>query len=258
MGVVYLARDQKLQRMVVLKFIATRLSEDPDRIARFKEEGKALSALNHPNIETIYDIEECDGEAFLVLEYLPGGTLSTVLGALKRDQHNLPFDRAIQYGIDIAEGLEYAHRHGVIHRDIKTSNLMLTEGGAIKITDFGLAKLADGIQVTATGTTVGTPSYMSPEQAEGRTVDQRSDIFSLGVVLFELIAGRVPFQSSTPAGVLYEIVHKPVPPLREYRSGVPAGLESIVRRALEKNPGERYQSVAPLVSDLRKLQRNSV
>src|SRR5260370_14999792 len=165
MGVVALARDGRRHRSVVLKFLIKQVHEAPDRIARFKEEGKALSALNHPNIETIYDIAEHDGEVFLVLEYLPGGTLGAVVAALNEGKRNLPLDRAIQYGIDIAEGLEHAHRHGVIHRDMKTSNLMLTESGTVKITDFGLSKPAEGANVTQTGTPTGTPSYMPPEQA---------------------------------------------------------------------------------------------
>jgi serine/threonine protein kinase/tetratricopeptide (TPR) repeat protein len=257
MGVVYLARDRRLHRSVVLKFLSKQLSSSPDRIARFKEEGKALSALNHPNIETIYDIADHDGEVFLVLEYLPGGTLGAVISELNEGKRNLPLDRAIQYGIDIAEGLEHAHRHGVIHRDMKTSNLMLTESGTVKITDFGLAKLAEGAHVTTTGTTMGTPSYMSPEQAEGRDVDYRSDIFSLGVVLFELITGRLPFQGASPPAVLYQIVHEPVPSINELRTGVPPGLVAIVRRALEKNPGDRYQSLGPMLTDLRRLQKTS-
>jgi serine/threonine protein kinase/tetratricopeptide (TPR) repeat protein len=255
MGIVYLARDRKLDRLVALKYLPAQLASSPERVARFKDEARAISALNHPNIATIYGIEESDSEVFLVFEYLSGGTLNETLAAENSKKRPLTLDRVIEYAIQIAAGLAHAHEHRVIHRDIKTSNLMLTEAGIVKITDFGLAKLAEGAQVTGAGTALGTPSYMSPEQAEGSTVDHRSDIFSFGVVLFEMLTGRQPFEGATPAAVLYEIVHQPAPAAKQFRAGVPPGLDSILRRALEKSPRDRYQNAGELLTELRRLQQ---
>jgi len=257
MAIVYLARDRDLDRLVALKFIRPPLISRADAVSRLKEEARAISALNHPHIATIYGIDDTEDQIFLVLEYLSGGTLGEVLAEERTKKRTLSLDRVVQYALQIGEGLAYAHDHRVIHRDVKPSNLMLNETGSVKITDFGLAKLAESAQLTHSGNAMGTPAYMSPEQAGGGVVDHRSDIFSFGIVLYELITGRVPFQAAAPPAVLYEIVHAPLPPMNQFRAGVPPGLEAVVRRALAKDPRDRYPSVSALLAELRRMERRA-
>ena len=193
MGVVYKALDRKLNRLVALKFLPRDLVASPEANQRVIQEATALSLLNHPHIATLFDLEETNGDRFLVLEYLAGGPLKARIEARSREGHQLPIEEVLDYARQAAEGLAHAHRRGIIHRDLKTNNLMLTEEGRLKITDFGIAKLSQFGGSTAPGILIGTPRYMSPEQAHGRELDSRSDIFSLGVVLFELMTGRLPF-----------------------------------------------------------------
>ncbi len=253
MGVVYLARDTDLGRLVALKFLRPHLVDSPSKIARFRQEARAISALNHPHIATIFGIEEDGEHKFLALEYLPGGTLEQTLAAWKSRGERLPFSLAIDWTIQIAEGLAHAHGRGIVHRDVKASNVLFTEDGHIKIADFGLAKIAaqKNAGLTDPGATVGTPPSMSPEQALGHPVDQRSDIFSLGLVLFESIAGEMPFRGLRATALLREIVYTPAPPLSRFREDVPGALQAVVSKALEKNPESRYQSMAELVDALR-------
>ncbi len=255
MGVVYKAIDSRLHRAVALKLLAPQFASSPERLSRFREEAQAISTLNHPNIETIYEIDEDKEGTFLVLEYLPGGTVSDSLKALAAEGRLLPIGAVIDCAIQIADGLSHAHEHGVVHRDIKTGNLMLTENGSVKITDFGLAQLATAKDAGDSGTAAGTPSYMAPELAGLLPADYRSDIFSFGIVLFELITNRVPFDAPTPAETLWQIVHQPTPDIRKSRPGVPPGLETIVRRALRKSPADRYRSMRDVLSELQALQR---
>lgn len=260
MGVVYQARDSDLGRFVALKFLSSHLLDSPERIARFRQEARAISALNHPRIATIYGIEDSGDQKFLVLEYLPGGTLRQKLLLARSAGVLPPLAECVQWAIQIAEGLAHAHDHGIIHRDIKSSNVLFTEDGNIKIADFGLAKFSPGAQrpdaeqvSTASGNAMGTPVYMSPEQARGQEVDERSDIFSLGILLFELIAGQMPFRNTDTPAVLHDIVYTPAPPLAAFRDGVPQGLQDIVSRMLEKDPAARYQTARELVADLKAL-----
>jgi eukaryotic-like serine/threonine-protein kinase len=255
MGVVYKAWDHKLRRMVALKFLPASAAGDGAQAARFHQEALAVSALNHPNIATIYDIEEADGHPFLALEYLPGGTLQSALEQLRSAGQQISLQQGLDYAIQIAEALAHAHRNGVIHRDVKTANVMFAQSGAVKLTDFGLAKTAESSGVTRTGTVMGTPATMSPEQARGQKTDERSDIFSAGAVLFELFTGQLPFQGDHPAAVLYQVVHEEAPALSRFRPGTPPALEQIVSKALKKDPCERYQTAAGLASDLRALER---
>ena len=238
MGVVYQARDVKLARSVALKFLPSHLVDSGEHLARFRREARAISALNHPNIATIYDVDEADGYCFLALEYLPGGTLRSSLDQLKAAGQALPLEQGLDYAIDIAEALAHAHKHGVIHRDIKPANMLFSETGALKVTDFGLAKLTEGSLtegsgITQTASIQGTPVAMSPEQAQGLEVDERSDVFSAGVVMFEIFGGDLPFRGANAASVLYQVVHTPAPPLGKLRADVPAGLAAIVEKALE-------------------------
>ncbi len=258
MGVVYRAEDTRLNRAVALKMIHPDLVKDPEARQRFVREAQAASALAHPNICTIHSIEESDGQLFLVMEFLRGQTL--------RARADLPHDlqRMLDVAVQIAEGLAEAHQGGILHRDIKSGNILLTERGVVKIMDFGLAKRVGqsaravttrGDEVTDTGVSLGTPAYMSPEQALGREVDQRSDIFSVGIVLYEISTGRLPFGGVTGMEVIDSMLHKePAPPTR-LNPELPAEFERIVLKALRKDREERYGSAADLLVDLKRLRR---
>jgi serine/threonine protein kinase/Flp pilus assembly protein TadD len=255
MGVVYKAHDTKLKRIVALKFLPTNLIPSADELKRFQQEAEAISALNHPHIATIYDFDEADGQKFLALEFIPGGTLGTKLRDLRTNNKQLPIEEVITFGIQVAEALAHAHRHAIIHRDVKSHNVMITEDGSVKVTDFGLARLGGSQHLTRTGNTVGTTGYMSPEQLRGEEVDQRSDLFSLGVLLYELATNQLPFQAEHEPAVAYSIVNENPPPVRSRRADAPEKLEHIIARCLEKDPGKRYQRAEEVAADLRSLQR---
>jgi eukaryotic-like serine/threonine-protein kinase len=257
MGVVYRAQDLKLDRLVALKFLPSRINS-PEEISRFQQEAKAVSALNHPGIATIYDIDQSEDQRFLVLEYLPGGTLKSRIHSLVSSGRELSLQEIVDYGIQIAEGLAHAHRNGIIHRDIKSENMMLTAEGKVKITDFGLAKLRGGVQLTRAGTTLGTAAYMSPEQIRGEEVDNRSDLFSLGIVLYELATGSSPFRGEHEAAVSYAITNEDPIPIKSLRPSLPSSFDNIVRRCLEKDVHKRYQAADEVAGDLRSLQSGSV
>ena len=255
MGIVYKAHDTKLERDVALKFLPLNLTASEEDIKRFELEAKAISALNHPNIATIYDLDDVNGQKYLVLEYIPGGTLKSKLKQLKSEDKEFSINAAVDYGIQTAEALAHAHRHQIIHRDVKTDNLMLTEEGKIKLTDFGLAKLRGSGQVTKTGSTLGTAAYMSPEQIRGEDVDRRSDIFSLGVVLYELVASHLPFRGEFEAALSYSILNETPAAVKSLRKNIPQSLEQIINRCLEKDKTKRYQDVDEIVIELSKVQR---
>jgi serine/threonine protein kinase/tetratricopeptide (TPR) repeat protein len=250
MGVVYKATDTRLDRVVALKFLPPRLICDSEARDRFEHEAKAASALSHPNIATIYEIDQVEGRCFISMEYLEGGSLKAHMG--KRD---LSIKEILDLAIQIGEGLSAAHERGVVHRDIKPDNIMLTAKGLPKIMDFGLAKLKGATKVTKTGTTLGTLQYMSPEQAGGREVDQRSDIFSFGVILYEMVAGRLPFCGEYEAAIINSILNETPEPVARYKADIPDGVQRIVDRALEKDVGERYQHADDLVAELKHEKR---
>lgn len=246
MGVVYQAHDTKLDRLVALKFLPRQLSSSEQDKFRFIQEARAASALDHPNICTIHGIEETDdGQLFIVMAYYEGETLHQ---RIRTGQ--LSIDECIAYAIQIAAGLQAAHKKGITHRDIKTSNIIVTTEGQVKIMDFGLARTAADTMLTKTGTTVGTVPYMSPEQARGEKVDQRTDIWSFGVVLYEMITGRLPFQSSYGEAIVYSILNENPPPCSSLRTEVPEAVERIVNTCLEKNPGDRYHSADEIIEAL--------
>jgi eukaryotic-like serine/threonine-protein kinase len=255
MGVVYKAQDSKLDRLVALKFLPMNLTASQEEISRFEQEAKVISALNHPNIETIHDVDEVDGQKYLVLEYIPGGTLKSRLKQLKSEDKEFSLTEVIDYGIQMAEGLAHAHRRQIIHRDVKTENIMLTEEGKVKLTDFGLAKLRGSVHQTRTGSTLGTAAYMSPEQVRGEEVDHRSDIFSLGVVLYELVTSHLPFQGEYEAAMSYSTLNESPLPVTSMRKDAPQALEKIIHRCLEKDKSKRYQNADEMVSDLRTVQQ---
>ncbi len=252
MGIVYKAEDTKLKRTVALKFLPPELTRDEDAKKRFVHEAQAASALQHHNICTIHEIDEtADGRIFIAMDCYEGETLNDRIA-----RRPLPVDDATDIAIQVAEGLAKAHEGGMVHRDMKPANIMVTSDGVVKIPDFGLAKLAGQTRVTKTGTTVGTLAYMSPEQARGEEVDHRSDIWSLGVVLYELLTGQVPFKADHEAAMVYSIMNAVPEPITALRTGVPIELERIVAKALEKEPARRYQRIEELLVDLRNLNRS--
>jgi serine/threonine-protein kinase len=250
MGEVYLARDATLNRKVALKFLPTHLAQDPEVRARFTREAQAAAGLDHPNIVTVHEVGEFQGRPYFAMQYVKGQTLRHVA---RREP--LPLGKIPGLAAQIADGLARAHEAGLIHRDIKSANIILDTDQRPRILDFGLAAVPGGEMLTQVGTTLGTAAYMSPEQARGRQVDHRSDLFSLGVVLYELIAGRLPFEDENINVVLNRIATEEPEPLARYKTGVPADLQRIVTRCMAKDPAERYQSAADLAADLRMAGR---
>jgi serine/threonine protein kinase len=237
MGVVYKAEDTKLKRTVALKFLPPTLTRDPEAKERFFVEAQAAAALNHPNIGAVYAIEEVDDDMFIVMEYIDGQELKQ-----KIDAGPMELDESLDIALQIAGGLKEAHEKGVIHRDINSSNIMLTKSGQVKIMDFGLARVQGGIgrQITKIGTILGTTHCMSPEQVVGKEVDRRTDIWSFGVVFYEMLTGQLPFKEEYEAAVIYSIQNDEPTPVTELRTGLPKELPDIVRKTLAKKPSERY------------------
>ena len=252
MGVVYQAEDIKLKRLVALKFLPSHLSASKDDLARFNKEAQTAAVLNHPNICTIHAIEEDKDRQFIVMEYVDGITLSR-----KIEQSPLKMNDAISYAIQIGEALQEAHSNGIVHRDIKTENIMVNTKNQIKVMDFGLAKLKGSIKLTKTSSTVGTLSYMAPEQIQGGEVDARSDIFSFGVVLFEMLTGLLPFQGEHDASIMYSILNEEPEPLQKYIPDANSDLIHIINRILEKDPEDRYQSMKDIVIELRRINKRT-
>jgi serine/threonine protein kinase/Tfp pilus assembly protein PilF len=255
MGVVYKAEDTKLDRTVAIKFLPHHIAADSEERERFIIEAKAAASLNHPNIATIHYIEELDDpeaghETFIVMEYIQGKELKH-----RTESGPLPVDEALDIAIKIGEGLQAAHEQDIVHRDIKSSNIMLTDKGRVKVMDFGLAKVRGVAKMTKQGTTLGTTTYMSPEQARGEEVDRRTDIWSLGIILYEMISGKLPFTGDYEQAVFYSIFNEEPEPLTSLRTGVSKELERIVSKSLAKNPAERYQHIDEMLVDLRALKK---
>ncbi len=250
MGVVYKAEDTKLKRTVALKFLPPGLETHKPERDRFLHEAQAASALNHANVCTIYDIKEEGDQNFIVMEYVEGKTLRQLVPIQKMQD-------AITYAIQIGEALQEAHSRGVVHRDIKTDNIMVNSKNQIKVMDFGLAKLKGSLKLTRTSSTVGTLAYMAPEQIQGGEVDARGDIFSFGIVLYEMLTGQLPFRGEHEAAMMYSIVNEDPESVLICRPDLSPELDRIIHRALEKDPEDRYQSVADMVSELRKVLKQS-
>ena len=255
MGVVYKAEDTKLKREVAIKFLPRQIAASEEERKRFKIEAQAAAALNHPNIATIYAIEEIDDEMFIVMEYIEGQELKDIAGNGRG--RSLPIEDVVDYATQIAAGLQAAHEKDVTHRDIKSANIMVTDKGQVKIMDFGLAKVAGGQHLTKSGMTVGTVAYMSPEQAQGIAVDRRTDIWALGVVFYEMLTGEQPFKGDYEQAVIYSIMNEEPEPLTGLRTGVPLELERIVDKCLEKQASDRYQHADELIVDLQRVRRDS-
>jgi eukaryotic-like serine/threonine-protein kinase len=265
MGVVYKAQDTRLDRMLALKFLPEKLAQDPLALERFRREARAASALNHPGICTIYDIGEQDGRAFIAMEFIDGQTLRSHMGGKP-----LPLDEILSLGIQIADALDSAHTQGIIHRDIKPANIFITQRGQAKVLDFGLAKLvskgvangdADASGESPASTSVagiisGTPSYMSPEQVRGDDLDARTDVFSLGLVLYEMATGRQAFGGRSGGAIIEAVLTRPPAPVRSLRGDIPSRLAEIIDRALEKDRDRRSQSAAEVGADLARVKRD--
>jgi serine/threonine protein kinase/Flp pilus assembly protein TadD len=255
MGVVYKARDLKLDRFVAIKFLPGHLSASAENKARFLQEAKAAAALNHPNILGVYEIDEANGAMFFAMEYVEGMTLKQHIMNLKSGK-GIPVMQALQWTAQIAEGLKAAHEKSIVHRDIKPENVMLTSDGKMKIMDFGIAKLRSSSGLTKTGTSMGTISYMSPEQAQGEAADQRSDIWSLGVVLYEMLTADLPFKSEHEAGLLYLIVNEdpPVPSLMDRK--IPHQIDTLTKKMLAKDRSQRFQTMDEVLQALQETRRS--
>ncbi len=251
-GVVWKARDLRLPRFVALKFLSPDLAGSEEAQRRLRREAEAISVLSHPHIETIYEVGESEGRLFLALEYLPGGSLHGKIRSAAGPGRQAPIRDVIACALDVAEGLAHAHRHGIIHRDIKPGNVLCTEEGAVKITDFGLAQVFDST-LSSTASFAGTIPYMSPEQVQGRPLDHRTDIYSFGAMLFEMVTGQQPFPRPNQAAVLHSIVHDPTPSLCKLRPDAPDELDRIVHRAMAKNPDKRYQRIEEISAALQRL-----
>jgi serine/threonine protein kinase/tetratricopeptide (TPR) repeat protein len=252
MGIVYKAEDTRLRRTVALKFPPPGFSTQTSARERYLREARALATVNHPNVAHVYEVNEFEGEPFIAMEFIEGITLSRMIE--DREPDPLPLPDVVRYSLQIAEGLQAAHQKGIVHRDIKSSNVLIGANNRIKITDFGLASIQGHTRITQEGVALGTVAYMSPEQARGNVVDQRTDLWSLGVIMYELLTGRLPFASTYDQATIYSILNEAPTPLRSIRPDIPEELARIVATALAKAPDERYPDAAALMKDLRSIE----
>jgi serine/threonine protein kinase len=255
MSAVYRANDPNLRRLVAIKMIHPHLSSDPNFIGRFKEEAAAVARLRHPNIVQVHDFN-IDGETYyMVMEYLVGETLQARLKRLNATGRHMPLDEALRLCIQICQAASYAHNHELVHRDIKPANIMLNVNGQAILMDFGIVKIIGGDYHTATGATIGTAMYMSPEQIRSERIDDRADIYSLGVTLYEMLSGRPPYMADSALTLMMMVLNDPLPDLREVRAAIPESLQRVVQKALAKEPSQRFQTMAEMASALQQVQK---
>src|SRR3972149_3842205 len=253
MADVYKAFQPSLDRYVAIKVLHPSMVEDKEFVGRFQREAKSVAALRHSNIIQVFDYDSQGDTYYMVMEFIDGPTLKAALEEVHHRREQLPLDVALRIVSDVGSALGYAHEQGVVHRDIKPANILLDRAGRVILTDFGVAKILTGTKVTVTGTVLGTPAYMSPEQGMGEHGDSRSDIYSLGVVLYELATGRLPFDADTPLAVLLKHVHDPLPLPREVNPSLPEDIERIILKALAKEPADRYATVQEMLADIAAL-----
>lgn len=269
MGVVYRARDTKLNRQVALKVLKPELTENPDKLKRFLREARSAAAVSHPAITQIYDVDESDGTTFIAMEYVEGNTISRLI-----ENRELDLLGSIEIALQVADGLAQAHKTNIVHRDIKSNNIMVTPNGHAKLLDFGLAKLispeeptdrtetlpgpdqTETAAQTMAGTVMGTIAYMSPEQARGQPIDQTSDVFSMGIVIYEMVTGELPFKGDSPLDTMHAIAFEEVRPVTIVRKNLPPDLHRIVAKCLRKRTNNRYPNAGALASDLKQLKRD--
>lgn len=249
MAQVYEARDNLLFRPVAIKVLREQYASDAEFVERFRREAQAAASLSHPNVVNIYDVGQENGTHYIVMEYVKGRNLKEII----RDQGPLPVKMAVNIAQGIAQALNHAHRHKLVHRDIKPHNILITEDGQVKVTDFGIARAASSVTLTQTGIVIGSVHYFSPEQARGQNVEPQSDLYSLGVVLYEMVSGRLPFTGESPISIAMQQIHEDPTPLREINPRVPAALEEVVAKAMAKDPKDRYQSALMILADLRRI-----
>ena len=253
MGVLYLAEDLELNRKAVLKFLPPDMINDPEINLRFKREAQSAGSLSHPNIVTIYDVGVHENKTFIAMEYVEGKTLREVINS-----DELTIEKVTDISVQICEGLNAAHSKGITHRDIKPENILIDGKGKVKIVDFGLAKVKNISRgITKQGSTVGTIKYMSPEQIRNQNIDHRSDIWSFGVILYEMITGRYPFKGEHDASLFYSIINQSPEPLARYKANISEGFQRVIDKSLDKDPETRYQHIDELLSDLRREKRDS-
>src|ERR671930_1247080 len=249
MSTVYRAFDPTLERWVAIKLMHRDISTDPDQLERFRREARAVASLSHPHIVTVIDAGEDDGAPYIVFEYVPGETLKDRIRAVGR----LPVVEAVAYAIEIGRALECAHSHRLVHRDVKPQNVLIDPDGRAKVTDFGIARSLEAHGLTAPGRVLGTTDYVSPEQALGHDVTEQSDIYSLGIVLYEMLTGEVPFRADTQVAVAMKHVRDPLPDVQRRRPEISATLASVIERATAKETENRYQTVHEMVHDLEEV-----
>ncbi len=253
MGTVYLAEDHSLDRRVALKILPPHFADDPEIVARFQREARALAKVRHPNLMHIYTVGEHEGRPYFAMEYIKGSTLNTILAKAGR----IPAEQAAHIAAEVMSALDKVHQAGIVHRDIKAGNIMIDEDGRAVLMDFGLARQAHDAALTGDHTVLGTPNYMSPEQAKGERVDARTDIYSLGIVLYEMLTGAPPFKGKTSFEILRQHIESSVPPPSAVQPGIPAGFDPVVARAVAKSPVDRYQTVREMAADLAAVCPNA-
>jgi serine/threonine protein kinase len=257
MAEVYKAYQETLDRYVAIKVMHSFLADEKGFLGRFQREARAMAALNHPNIVGVYDFDIFEEMYYIAMEYVSGGTLKDLIESMSDQEESLPLSVSTRVVLEVADALAYAHGRGMVHRDIKPGNIMLTEDGRAVLTDFGIAKILSGPTFTATGAMVGTPAYMSPEQGLGKPGDERSDLYALGVLFYQMATGRLPYDADTPLAVILKHVNEPVPTPTDLNNDIPAAIQSVIVKAMAKDPEERYQSANEMIQKLQEAAKDS-